>query len=768
MTKSFSKFVPIFTAFAIQLAVPPVFRAQDLGSVTHITPVPDGAYFSVDGQTYSQPAAAVWPVGSKHILYVNPTVQTFSSNKTQLTFVGWRFGGQTLPTNPIAVTADASITEFQAVFNIQYALSVVFFNCPDPTNCPSPGIIYVNNAPINSTADVYVGAGGSATLQAIPNPGWVFLGWQPGPGQVITGLQDIVTLNSPVQVYPKFQVARKINLATVPPNLLVLADRIQVPTPNSVDWGWDTVHSVGPVSPQQDLQGKWWAFSSWSDGGAANHAYTVAESNTPDTLTATYVPAALVSLRTSPPGLTLKIDGRDNLLQPYFMNWGVGEVHHIEAPAQQTDGQGRIWAFGSWSNGAPAIQDFTVPAGADTGGVTLTATYNQLGQLTVTSSLAGLSVSVDGAACATPCKVVRPLGTQVHLSAPASVPQGDGSRADFTGWAGGGTGDLALTLGPNAQTASANYHFLNRLSAASNPPNGASWNIQPASPDGFYDSQSTVAVSLTALPGYRFRRWDGDLSGTIPSGVVAMSAPRSVNALLDVIPYLAPSGITNGAGVTPQAGVAPGSIASIFGANLAASVLVAPDGVVPQTLAGVTVMAGTRLLPLFFVSPSQINVQLPDDLALGTQTLTVSSQGQPDVQASFSVVRNAPGLFPQVINGQSFAVVLHEDGTLVTVDAPALHGELLTLYGTGLGPANQTRPEGFAVPQSPRYLLQDAVTVQVGGAAIAAEQAFAAPGRVGIDAIQFRLGDGAPSATNATFHVTVSGNDSNTVLIPIQ
>ena len=45
-----------------------------------------------------------------------------------------------------------------------------------------------------------------------------------------------------------------------------------------------------------------------------------AELNYPDSLVATYVPAAPVQLNTSPTGLKLKIDGRDNLLQPYFLN----------------------------------------------------------------------------------------------------------------------------------------------------------------------------------------------------------------------------------------------------------------------------------------------------------------------------------------------------------------------------------------------------------------------------------------------------------------
>ena len=60
----------------------------------------------------------------------------------------------------------------------------------------------------------------------------------------------------------------------------------------------------------------------------------------------------------------------------------------------------------------------------------------------------------------------------------------------------------------------------------------------------------------------------------------------------------------------------------------------------------------------------------------------------------------------------------------------------------------------------------DAVTVQVGQAAIAAEQAFAVPGRCGIDAVQFRL-DGSITGT-VTLRVTINGADSNTLLLPVQ
>src|SRR5450759_5733446 len=341
---------------------------------------------------------------------------------------------------------------------------------------------------------------------------------------------------------------------------------------------------------------------------------------------------------------------------------------------------------------------------SETNGLRVTATYTPLTKLTVASSLAGLSVNLDGVACTTPCETLRDPGTQVRVSAPASVSQGDGARADFDGWP-GTPGDLVVTLGDGAVTLNANYHLLNRLSAASEPVNGAVWTVLPASSDGFYRATASVALSLTAQPGYRFRRWDGDLSGTIPSGVVTMSAPRVVKALFDSIPYIAPAGVANAAGTTPQSGVAPGGILSIFGVNLAAETLVAPDGMLPQTLGGLTVRVGDRILPLFFVSPQQINALVPDDLATGNQVLTISAAPAPDVRGAFTGVRNAPGLFPVVVNGTARSMAVHEDGSPVTADAPARPGELLTVYGTGFGPAERARPEGFPIPPTPAFSM---------------------------------------------------------------
>jgi uncharacterized protein (TIGR03437 family) len=429
-----------------------------------------------------------------------------------------------------------------------------------------------------------------------------------------------------------------------------------------------------------------------------------------------------------------------------------------------------VWAFSKWSNGGAAAQTITVPA-SPAGGSTYLATYQPVGHLTINGAVAGLSVNVNGTACSVPCDIRQPVGTQIDIGAPQSLPLGPGSRQDFLGWSGGasgGVGDLILTLGAAPVAVTANYHVLNALATSANPSGGATWTLQPGSPDGFYDAQTTVSVAVTAVSGYRFRNWAGDLSGSSQSGSVQMGAPRAVQAVLDKVPFVPPAGVGNGAGSTPQSGVAAGSVVSIFGMNLAAGTATPADNLLPQSLAGVTVQLSGRLMPLFFVSPAQINLQLPSDVAQGAQTLIISSGGQPDVQAAFTVVQDAPGLFQNIVNGQSFALAAHADGSAVTTASPAVLGELLTVYGTGFGPTSPARPEGFPVPQSPLCVALDPVSILAGPDTLSPVNTFAAPGSVGTDAVQFRLTDSALSGTNAAFTLTIGGQQSNTVLIPVQ
>jgi uncharacterized protein (TIGR03437 family) len=249
---------------------------------------------------------------------------------------------------------------------------------------------------------------------------------------------------------------------------------------------------------------------------------------------------------------------------------------------------------------------------------------------------------------------------------------------------------------------------------------------------------------------------------------MTLSGPAVVRALLDRVPYIAEAGVRNAAAETPEGGVVPGSLISILGASLGPAYEVGPSNPLAQAIGDVTVRIGDRLLPLMFVSPEQINAQLPSDLEEGTQWLAVRWTGYPEVTSAFQVVRNAPGLFTRPVDNRPFAVAVHEDGAPITPESPARRDEVVSVFGTGFGPYERHPPDGFAVPSAPQYRLADPLTVISGDLRFDADWSGAAPGLVGAALTRFRLTADVPAATTIELRVQVNGKDSNTVLLPVE
>lgn len=752
--------------------------AATLGAVTvsstTVSTLPAGGTFYVDGQLYTGPFTFLWPQGSKHTLNID-TVQQTPGAKTQYTFMGWTDSTATpfVSTPMVVITADPSITWYQAVLTLQYAVSLNFFSCSAGV-CSGPGAVFVNGVPYSANTDIYFNAGSTIGLRAEPGPGYVFTGWLQGIGNSIQGFLNSFTLNSPTIIYPQFLPAAGVTFATNAPGLEVLPDRTLMFTPVTLEWGVGTNHTVGAPPWQTDLQGRLWAFGSWSDGGALVHSYTPANQR-PLVLTATYLPGGRVTMLTSPSGLNVIVDGV-TIAPPYNLVWAASVPHTISAAAQQLDITGKGWAFQSWSNGGALSQTVILTAAQIAAGFRLTASYAPssltMGQVAVQSSPPGVDVRVDGADCVTPCTVQRTIGSQVYLSAAASVQVSGNTRLVFNGWADAATPSAApsrsITVQPGVQTFAANYQSYYRLTYTSNPNSAVTWQFSPASSDGFYLAQTSVGVSINAATGYSFEQWEGDASGTARSITVTLDQPRSIEAVLKRTGDDGIDAISNAAGQTPEDAVAPGSIVSIYGPALASSVEVGPSSPLTQTLAGVTVTLSGRLVPLLFVSPGQINALLPSGFAAGVHTLTVQVPGLPDASGIFTLQRNAPGLFSQQISGQAYAIATHEDGSLVTPRSPARHGELVTALGTGFGPYQPQPPDGFAVPASPEFPLADHAELIFQDQTILPVFAGAAPHKVGVTAIRFRITEPLPAGATVEIKARVNGQDSNTVLLPLE
>jgi len=153
-----------------------------------------------------------------------------------------------------------------------------------------------------------------------------------------------------------------------------------------------------------------------------------------------------------------------------------------------------------------------------------------------------------------------------------------------------------------------------------------------------------------------------------------------------------------------------GSLATIFCTGLAVNgVLNAGQLPLPTALAGVTVTAGGAPAPLLAVANlgayQQINFQVPQAMVVspdGTMQVVVSQNGTSG-SGTATFVYHSPGAFFQVIsNGRQLGAFQHAiDYSLVTTDNPAVAGETIIGYLTGLPPVVPAVPDGQPAPASP-------------------------------------------------------------------
>ncbi len=749
--------------------------AQDVSQVRVGTSVPN-ARFEVDGIEYQSTQTFFWSKGSKHFLSITPNQDSRSSG-SRFTFSGWVLGdGSTFSgSSSITVTADPSITSLTASVTLEHMIMLYFYDCPNPlVRCPgSNGQVTVNGTVYYGGTQLWLSAGSTVIMSAEPYTGFVFGGWSQafGPDNDSKPIQQF-THDRPRNIFARFDGAHPVRLVTVPADLKVLVDRTPVQTPADVDWAFGQPKLLGAPSPQRDAYGGLWVldgFDGMPKGQSVVYTPKVGQ-NGQVTVTARFLPGAAANFSTSPNGLKLKVQGSDNPVG-YNTYVGVGSKVEVEAPLEQTDASGRKYIFEGWSNAGDAKQTLTIA----NNGINLVATYRKLPRVVLDTRPSGYPLVVDGATCRTPCLIDREAATTAKISAPTiQTLSTELSRMEFTGWADGGgeaVRERTVTFEGDARSLVATYQSAHRISVGANPERAARFTMSPASVDGFYRYGTNVTMNAEAQPGYRFRRWEGDLSGAFANAVLPVTGPKVAVANFDTVPYADPAGVRNAAGETAEPGVAPGSVAALIGANLADRTEQGPSGPLAQTLAGLVVRLGTRLMPLFWASPERIDFQVPSDLEPGTYRLVVQRTGAPEVTSDMLVVRNAPGLFTRFdgpVGETPIAIAIRANGTQVTLDAPAAPGEVLTLLSTGAGRYDLNAPDGFPLTDFLTYRLVDPVTVLLGEARIDPSFSGGRGGQVGVNAIRFTVPANTPAGGSLPLRLSVNGRESNLTVLPIR
>jgi len=251
--------------------------------------------------------------------------------------------------------------------------------------------------------------------------------------------------------------------------------------------------------------------------------------------------------------------------------------------------------------------------------------------------------------------------------------------------------------------------------------------------------------------------WNGSsFTDTLPGSAVA-TYEWAVPA-----PAFPANGAINAA--APAAGLSPSALFSIYGVNLAAGQqqpLLLP---LPATMAAASVQINAIAAPLTYVSPGQINAQVPWEATPGGATLTVTHAGAAASQ-TVSIAAAGPAIF--TLYGSQEAAALNQDYSVNSQGKPAVAGQAILLFGTGLGAVTPAVATGAAASADPLSWVTAKVTAKVGGAP-PADVLFAglAPGFAGLWQINVALPAGSSGAVPVI--VTVAGVATNTVTVWVQ
>ena len=154
-------------------------------------------------------------------------------------------------------------------------------------------------------------------------------------------------------------------------------------------------------------------------------------------------------------------------------------------------------------------------------------------------------------------------------------------------------------------------------------------------------------------------------------------------------PRLVDNSVVNAAGFKPL--IAPGSIASLFGTNLAGESRVAAASPLPTNLAFSRIVisdsAGTiHEAGQFFASKTQNNFYVPPDVAVGPATLKLIRDNGAEAETSVEIAAVAPGIFSTGTYLRVRADGSRESGLTTTpIDLGAAGDQVfLTLFASGL------------------------------------------------------------------------------------
>ncbi len=239
-------------------------------------------------------------------------------------------------------------------------------------------------------------------------------------------------------------------------------------------------------------------------------------------------------------------------------------------------------------------------------------------------------------------------------------------------------------------------------------------------------------------------------------------------------PVVSQGGVVNGASFALDQldkRVAPGSIISIFGSNLASSPAFADSIPISTALGDVeSVTFNGVAAPIIFAAPGQINVQLPWETVApsgGTSDVPVvvtrkSAGASQPIQTPIG--QYSPGIFtaPASGAGQALALIYPDNAIAGPVGSipgritrPAKPGDILQIYATGLGPVTSTPKDGASPTGTSSTTVKP--VVMIGGSTASVQFSGLAPGFVGLYQVNIQVPQSAPIGDAVSLQIEIGG-----------
>ena len=351
------------------------------------------------------------------------------------------------------------------------------------------------------------------------------------------------------------------------------------------------------------------------------------------------------------------------------------------------------------------------------------------------------------------------------------------SRKDFSSFSGG-----------VAASAYGQYVIGNQILDSSLVPTAT---IQPAagSSSGFlFLDQNGLFISAadSASPGILARVNASTGTATLPTGVIeapvlggtgraftrslAMPASRSEIIVLStsgitvlplnydalVAPPVISKVVSAADGASP---VAPGGLMTVLGTNLSATNLASSANPLPTVLNDSCLIVNGQPVPLLYVSPAQVNAQMPSQ-ASGNVSTSIHTPGGVSNNFSLTLLSGAPAVFHSATSGDLTnipTVVRFSNGLVVTSTNPVHRGDILTIYLTGLGAVNPPVADGVPAPVSPLSTTLVNPSVDIGGSGCPVLFSGLVPGYVGLYVLNVSVPSSTPQGLSVPLTISESG-----------